>query len=65
MLRRFIETNPIPVLLKSIPIKCPPDMLTRRIIACLDVRTNDDGDLVVTKGDQYDVREKTEGNVRY
>lgn len=35
--------------------------LTRRIIACLDVRTNDAGDLVVTKGDQYDVREKTEG----
>ncbi|KAL2841186.1 Cyclase [Aspergillus pseudodeflectus] len=32
--------------------------LTRRIIACLDVRTNDAGDLVVTKGDQYDVREK-------
>ncbi|CUS21325.1 LAQU0S02e11122g1_1 [Lachancea quebecensis] len=39
--------------------------LTRRIIACLDVRTNDQGDLVVTKGDQYDVREKQEGgNVR-
>ncbi|ESZ96036.1 imidazole glycerol phosphate synthase hisHF [Sclerotinia borealis F-4128] len=39
--------------------------LTRRIIACLDVRTNDQGDLVVTKGDQYDVREKTDGgNVR-
>lgn len=35
--------------------------LTRRIIACLDVRSNDQGDLVVTKGDQYDVREK-EGN---
>jgi len=35
--------------------------LTRRVIACLDVRTNDAGDLVVTKGDQYDVREKTEG----
>ncbi|PWY63304.1 imidazole glycerol phosphate synthase HisHF [Aspergillus heteromorphus CBS 117.55] len=34
------------------------DGLTRRIIACLDVRTNDSGDLVVTKGDQYDVREK-------
>ncbi|KAH7115276.1 hypothetical protein B0J11DRAFT_540239 [Dendryphion nanum] len=32
--------------------------LTRRVIACLDVRTNDQGDLVVTKGDQYDVREK-------
>ncbi|KAB8346008.1 hypothetical protein FH972_023060 [Carpinus fangiana] len=34
------------------------DGLTRRIIACLDVRTNDQGDLVVTKGDGYDVREK-------
>ncbi len=42
--------------------------LTRRIIACLDVRTNDEGDLVVTKGDQYDVRDKdgssTGGKVR-
>ena len=36
--------------------------LTRRVIACLDVRTNDHGDLVVTKGDQYDVREKSNGN---
>lgn len=36
------------------------DGLTRRIIACLDVRTNDQGDLVVTKGDQYDVREKSD-----
>lgn len=36
--------------------------LAKRIIACLDVRANDNGDLVVTKGDQYDVRE--EGEVR-
>jgi glutamine amidotransferase/cyclase len=36
--------------------------LAKRIIACLDVRSNDEGDLVVTKGDQYDVRE--EGKVR-
>ena len=46
----------------------PPTGLTRRVIACLDVRTNDTGDLVVTKGDQYDVREKdpsaTGGQVR-
>jgi glutamine amidotransferase/cyclase len=28
------------------------------VIACLDVRANDAGDLVVTKGDQYDVRDK-------
>lgn len=34
--------------------------LAKRIIACLDVRTNDEGDLVVTKGDQYDVREQGE-----
>ncbi|GBF88110.1 imidazole glycerol phosphate synthase, chloroplastic [Raphidocelis subcapitata] len=32
--------------------------LAKRVIACLDVRSNDTGDLVVTKGDQYDVREK-------
>ncbi len=38
---------------------CSHSGLTRRIIACLDVRTNDQGDLVVTKGDQYDVREKS------
>ncbi|KUI72661.1 Imidazole glycerol phosphate synthase hisHF [Cytospora mali] len=36
----------------------PAPGLTRRVIACLDVRANDAGDLVVTKGDQYDVREK-------
>lgn len=27
----------------------------------MDVRANDAGDLVVTKGDQYDVREKSNG----
>jgi hypothetical protein len=32
--------------------------LAKRVIACLDVRANDQGDLVVTKGDQYDVRDK-------
>ncbi|KAJ6519756.1 hypothetical protein C8R45DRAFT_886549 [Mycena sanguinolenta] len=36
----------------------PSHGLTKRIIACMDVRANDAGDLVVTKGDQYDVREK-------
>ncbi|KAI1360363.1 putative bifunctional histidine biosynthesis protein hishf [Xylaria arbuscula] len=43
----------------------PTGGLTRRVIACLDVRANDQGDLVVTKGDQYDVREKgSDRNVR-
>jgi imidazole glycerol-phosphate synthase len=37
-----------------------PTDFAKRIIACLDVRTNDAGDLVVTKGDQYDVREAGE-----
>ena len=37
-----------------------PTSLAKRVIACLDVRSNDAGDLVVTKGDQYDVREKGE-----
>ncbi|KAG2159795.1 uncharacterized protein EDB93DRAFT_1074549 [Suillus bovinus] len=36
----------------------PQHGFTRRIIACMDVRANDEGDLIVTKGDQYDVREK-------
>lgn len=35
--------------------------LAKRVVACLDVRENDDGDLVVTKGDQYDVREANDG----
>ncbi|MFP3980633.1 MAG: imidazole glycerol phosphate synthase subunit HisF [Desulfobacterales bacterium] len=34
--------------------------LAKRIVACLDVRANDAGDLVVTKGDRYDVRENGE-----
>ncbi|CDO71648.1 hypothetical protein BN946_scf184911.g119 [Trametes cinnabarina] len=40
----------------------PNDGFTKRVIACMDVRSNDDGDLVVTKGDQYDVRERTTAN---
>lgn len=39
-----------------------PTKMAKRVIACLDVRSNDQGDLVVTKGDQYDVRQ--EGEVR-
>lgn len=38
------------------------DCTSGQVIACLDVRTNDEGDLVVTKGDQYDVRENTKEN---
>ncbi|KAF8560302.1 imidazoleglycerol phosphate synthase [Imleria badia] len=55
--RRGRTLAPSPPLRVPRPPK-PKDGFTKRIIACLDVRANDDGDLVVTKGDQYDVREK-------
>lgn len=40
------------------------DGLTKRIVACLDVRSNDEGDVVVTKGESYDVREKVQTQVQ-
>nr|GMC76445.1 imidazole glycerol phosphate synthase hisHF, chloroplastic [Ipomoea batatas] len=44
------------------PVQGKASKLAKRVIACLDVRANDNGDLVVTKGDQYDVREHTKEN---
>ena len=41
----------------STPQQQQPTRLARRVVACLDVRENDEGDLVVTKGDKYDVRD--------
>ncbi|HIJ19762.1 MAG TPA: imidazole glycerol phosphate synthase subunit HisF [Deltaproteobacteria bacterium] len=59
ILKNFLES--------SVDRKAPENLLqntrlAKRVIACLDVRSDDRGDLVVTKGDQYDVREK--GDVR-
>ena len=59
LLKNFIETDLPETLPQNISTETH---LAKRIIACLDVRSNDQGDLVVTKGDRYDVREK--GNVR-
>lgn len=42
----------------------PAPGLTKRILVCLDVRLNDQGRLVVTKGDQYDVRDGQDKQVR-
>jgi glutamine amidotransferase/cyclase len=54
ILRNFIDDQAAP----TRPVRrTGATVLAKRIIACLDVRTNDRGDLVVTKGDQYDVRE--------
>ena len=59
ILSNFIKEHRQVVAPKRQPTKTS---LAKRIIACLDVRANDQGDLVVTKGDQYDVRE--DGAVR-
>ena len=61
LLQNFIEAAAADALDVSAP-RADGTRLAKRIIACLDVRANDEGDLVVTKGDRYDVREK--GNVR-
>ena len=59
LLENFLQQSAAPVQ----PLKSDhPTQLAKRIVACLDVRANDQGDLVVTKGDQYDVRQ--EGSVR-
>uniref|UniRef100_A0A0A0K785 Glutamine amidotransferase domain-containing protein n=1 Tax=Cucumis sativus TaxID=3659 RepID=A0A0A0K785_CUCSA len=59
VLRRFLF--PKSTITKK-PTEGKASRLAKRVIACLDVRANDQGDLVVTKGDQYDVREQTEEN---
>ena len=64
VLKAFLEGTYRAPLQSSPSADLVKDGLTRRIIACLDVRSNDQGDLVVTKGDQYDVREKSDKSVR-
>ncbi|RYO90790.1 hypothetical protein DL764_008393 [Monosporascus ibericus] len=61
LLKSFLSGEGIQTLGQATHGPAPTGGLTRRVIACLDVRTNDEGDLVVTKGDQYDVREKGDG----
>jgi glutamine amidotransferase/cyclase len=61
VLKNFLRNSIEPRAEKILPsIVSKQTVLAKRIIACLDVRSNDRGDLVVTKGDQYDVREKGE-----
>ncbi|XP_047956740.1 imidazole glycerol phosphate synthase hisHF, chloroplastic [Salvia hispanica] len=59
VLRRFLYPKSE---ITKVPVKGRASKLAKRVIACLDVRANDNGDLVVTKGDQYDVREQTVEN---
>ncbi|PVI02213.1 imidazole glycerol phosphate synthase HisHF [Periconia macrospinosa] len=58
VIKAFLDGNRVQKLAQIPSAAASREGLTRRVIACLDVRTNDQGDLVVTKGDQYDVREK-------
>jgi len=56
ILKKFLSANPSGT---KVPARRKASKLAKRVIACLDVRSNDNGDLVVTKGDQYDVRDHT------
>jgi glutamine amidotransferase/cyclase len=60
ILKRFLEADALETGAAVARSGPSPTRLAKRIIACLDVRSNDAGDLVVTKGDQYDVREQGE-----
>ena len=65
MLRNFVagalSDTPAPPPPLPVDAAAGPTRYCKRIIACMDVRANDKGDLVCTKGDQYDVREKSDG----
>jgi glutamine amidotransferase/cyclase len=60
VLRRFLAGEDIGAGAEAPIPEQEPTRFAKRVIACLDVRSNDAGDLVVTKGDQYDVREAGE-----
>ncbi len=64
ILDRFLKSSEGKTVSGNVPSRTDTSKtkMTKRVIACLDVRSNDAGDLVVTKGDQYDVRQ--EGEVR-
>ena len=59
LLKNFLNPSLEPV---RVAPRSGPTHLAKRIIACLDVRADDRNDVVVTKGDQYDVR--AQGEVR-
>mmetsp|Transcript_12693 Transcript_12693/g.27487 ORF Transcript_12693/g.27487 Transcript_12693/m.27487 type:complete len:565 (-) Transcript_12693:101-1795(-) len=65
-IKGFLEAAENGTLDKAKPIEVDPSAstkLVKRVVVALDVRSNDNGDLVVTKGDQYDVRENEKEGV--
>ena len=59
--KNFLEGNTDELGVGGKPLPDADRGLAKRVIACLDVRSNDRGDLVVTKGDSYDVRDADDG----
>jgi len=62
----FLEAVENGTILDKKPIEVDTNsqtQLVKRVVVALDVRQNDHGDLVVTKGDQYDVRENEKDGV--
>jgi len=62
-IKGFLESVEDGTLSKTSPLPVDPTkhtQLVKRVVVALDVRSNDNGDLVVTKGDQYDVRESND-----
>uniref|UniRef100_A0A7S4J4W7 Imidazole glycerol phosphate synthase hisHF n=1 Tax=Odontella aurita TaxID=265563 RepID=A0A7S4J4W7_9STRA len=60
IIKGFLEAVEDGTLTQTAPLPVDPKaetQLVKRVVVALDVRSNDAGDLVVTKGDQYDVRE--------
>jgi len=60
LLANFLQSDKHAVAVPSFTGERGTTAMAKRVIACLDVRTNDHGVLVVTKGDQYDVRDRGE-----
>lgn len=61
--KQAVESNNLDATTKLVVDGNTQTNLTKRLVVALDVRTNDHGDLVVTKGDQYDVRENRKEGV--
>ncbi|HOJ70703.1 MAG TPA: imidazole glycerol phosphate synthase subunit HisF [Syntrophorhabdaceae bacterium] len=61
ILENFLLSDKTPCLPLKINTKTS---LAKRVVACMDVREDDRGELVVTKGDQYDVRDSKTKEVR-
>jgi len=61
MLRGFLSMTTDPTVMNN-TVPESPVPLSKRVVACLDVREDEKGKLVVTKGVSYDVMEESDDN---